>query len=287
MIPAAEIGAGFQRALDERWGYIWGESGAVWTEAKQRAATRDMTKRYGNKWIGRPVADCSGMYVWIYRQHGEKIYHGSNTIWNKYLSHKGPLIGTMEIRPHCEVFKVKNGRRVHIGHYMGGGRVIEAMGTINGVVESDLSTWDEWGELALVDYTGIVPEMVEIKPKTVRKGDTGEIVRSLQKALNGFEGLEKLTEDGIFGSATLQAVRTFQAQNGLDVDGIAGPMTWEALRTALGNDEDDIEPPEIAQPDEDGGEQSVWERWMAMPADERFADLYKRVVALEGGDADG
>ncbi len=35
--------------------------------------------------------------------------------------------------------------------------------------------------------------------------------------------------DGIYGSATAQAVREYQTQAGLQVDGIVGPVTWYSL----------------------------------------------------------
>ena len=47
--------------LDGKWGYIWGTSGIVWTEARQKAATREMTVKYGARWIGRLVTDYSGL----------------------------------------------------------------------------------------------------------------------------------------------------------------------------------------------------------------------------------
>ena len=63
-----------REAYEAKWGYIWGTRGQVWTRANQDAATREMTVEYGSRWIGRRVADCSGLYVWAYKQHGEKIW---------------------------------------------------------------------------------------------------------------------------------------------------------------------------------------------------------------------
>jgi len=56
----------------------------------------------------------------------------------------------------------------------------------------------------------------------LRKGDQGNSVRELQKALG-------LVEDGAFGPATDAAVRVFQAGHNLKPDGLVGPATWKAL----------------------------------------------------------
>ena len=69
----------------------------------------------------------------------------------------------------------------------------------------------------------------------IRKGDRGDKVKILQRALNthGFN----LGDDGIFGSNTETAVRTFQRHNNLDDDGVAGQNTLRAL----GLDPDSLE----------------------------------------------
>lgn len=59
-------------------------------------------------------------------------------------------------------------------------------------------------------------------------GSRGDQVSQIQRALNQIMGTN-LTEDGIFGSQTQQAVRSYQSYVGLDADGVVGPMTWQAL----------------------------------------------------------
>ena len=68
---------------------------------------------------------------------------------------------------------------------------------------------------------------------TLRRGSSGETVRLAQYFLRVIalydDELPPITIDGIYGSATENAVRTFQKMQGLTVDGIIGPATWNAL----------------------------------------------------------
>ena len=66
--------------------------------------------------------------------------------------------------------------------------------------------------------------------KTLRKGDRGQDVVSMQQALISL-GYLKGASDGNFGTGTKTAVENFQKENGLDVDGIAGAKTLEKLYT--------------------------------------------------------
>jgi hypothetical protein len=270
-ISAKALCAAFSQAYDEHWGYIWGEAGDVWTRANQDAATREATVEYGSRWIGRRVADCSGLFVWAYKQHGEEIYHGSNTIFNDYTSKTGPLYGDVEIMPGTAVFQVSNGRRTHIGLYVGGGKVIEARGTRSGVIESDLSDWDEWGLLSAVDYSGVTDEVIVLDTvKTLRKGDSGLTVKWLQELLLA-AGHELGKADGVFGSKTEAAVRAFQRDAGLVVDGIAGRLTLAAL-TALDG-------PQEESPEDDEPEETT-ETWERMTSSQREDWLLKAVRSL-------
>ena len=65
-------------------------------------------------------------------------------------------------------------------------------------------------------------------PPTVKRESTGEAVKGLQNALAA-RSYNVGAIDGIFGYGTETAVKEFQRQAGLTDDGIAGPRTWEAL----------------------------------------------------------
>lgn len=59
-------------------------------------------------------------------------------------------------------------------------------------------------------------------------GSRGNEVKQIQTKLKRW-GYYNGSVDGIFGSQTLQAVKSFQKANGLSVDGIAGPKTLAAM----------------------------------------------------------
>ncbi|MCR4425173.1 MAG: peptidoglycan-binding protein [Firmicutes bacterium] len=65
-------------------------------------------------------------------------------------------------------------------------------------------------------------------PAVLRVGDRGDSVIELQEYLS-LAGYLDGAADGIFGPATLSAVRRFQADAKLDVDGVVGASTWDAL----------------------------------------------------------
>lgn len=282
MINANDLIKLFRQAMAEKWGYIWGAAGETWTQTKQDKATRKQTVQYGQQWVGRRVADCSGLFAWAFRQLGGKIYHGSNTIWRSYLSAKGDLLPNSQrsdgkpLLPGTAVFQTSpdpkqddGENQSHIGLYIGGGQVIEAYGTARGVILTDLidRKWEQWGELKNVDYTGKI-DAVPVRP-TLRKGDKGEAVRQLQEALvaHGY-ALPGSGIDGSYGNETRGAVLAFQQDNGLTSDGIAGPATWAALDLAQ------ISPEEKPEGDSPGA-------WETMSQDERIEDLNERLKTLE------
>lgn len=62
----------------------------------------------------------------------------------------------------------------------------------------------------------------------LQRGSSGDTVRAAQGILNGL-GYDAGSVDGLFGSATAQAVKRFQAAHGLAADGIIGKDTWHKL----------------------------------------------------------
>lgn len=58
---------------------------------------------------------------------------------------------------------------------------------------------------------------------------SGTDVRDLQRILNAWYPSLRMTQDGVFGPITEDAVRTLQRGAGIRVDGIAGPQTFRVL----------------------------------------------------------
>ena len=145
-ISSSELTAQFQTALREGWGYIYGASGEIWTQAQQNAASREQTKKYGQKWVGHRVADCSGLFAWAFRQLGGYCYHGSNTMFRRYSSASGSLSAGKRtdgepLKPGTAVYKFNASEGYHhVGLYIGAGAVIEAKGTAYGVVTSKIGS---------------------------------------------------------------------------------------------------------------------------------------------------
>ena len=162
MITADALIKKFQYALNNKWGYIYGAAGEIWTEAKQKAATKEQTVKYGKQWVGHHVADCSGLFTWAFKELGGYMYHGSDTMFRKYTTSSGALkngkrTDGQELKPGTAVFvwKEEDQKYGHVGLYIGNGNVIEAASTQSGVIKSKVSAakWEYWGELKGMSFT--------------------------------------------------------------------------------------------------------------------------------------
>jgi peptidoglycan hydrolase-like protein with peptidoglycan-binding domain len=65
----------------------------------------------------------------------------------------------------------------------------------------------------------------------VKYGDKGQAVSEVQGYLRlaGYN----ITNDGIFGTSTKNAVKSYQSSHGLSADGIVGKSTWKVLEKEL------------------------------------------------------
>lgn len=130
MIQANALIALFKRMLDEHWAYEWGAA------------------REG-------CVDCSGAFVWAYRQLGATIEHGSNSIAHLRV---GEYVPVAKAKPGYAVFKLRawrddsdnGGNRwfgqqpgdvYHIGLMDDNGKVLNAQSTKTGFVASDETGW--------------------------------------------------------------------------------------------------------------------------------------------------
>lgn len=238
IVPAAELIQHAMRYYDEGWGYILNTSGQIWTQAAQtaRAKKDEQVAKYGQKWVGKRVIDCSGVFSKAMAECGSYMYHGSNTMWNSYCVAKGKLskgarTDGLPLKPGSAIFTgTKDGDHNHVGLYIGNGQVLEAGGVQKGVVLTPItaSKWKCWGELKYVDYGET--ETPETYRPILRRGSVGPYVTAVQAKLIqlGYD-LSPYGADGSFGAKTEAAVRNFQMDAGLTTDGVVGPATHAAL----------------------------------------------------------
>ena len=254
MISTQQLTDRFRQALTEKWGYIWGTAGENWTAAKQKELEKTTDKdraqgrEYGSKWIGKRVADCSGLFSWAFKQLGGYMYHGSDTMYRKYCVTKGELkkgkrSDNAALKPGTAVFVWNGSKYSHVGLFVGDNTVIEDMGPINGVTTSRVTAgkWTHWGELTGVLYGNAGSAVSEnsdpVKPAgkpTLRRGSKGNAVRELQTMLLklGYD-LGPCGVDGDFGKATEAAVKSFQSDHRLEVDGVVGQKTYAELEKVM------------------------------------------------------
>ena len=151
-------------AWESGWGYVWGTYGNVLTESLLAYKVSQYPDGVGNHenfirahWLGGRTTDCVGLikgYSWLspetmtidYGTHGMPDI-GANQMY--YTARESGPISTMPDIPGLAVW-----HEGHIGVYIGGGHVIEAMGTKNGVVKTELAkrNWTHWLKIPYINY---------------------------------------------------------------------------------------------------------------------------------------
>ena len=236
--------------MSPKAGYIWGTRGVLWTQKRQDAlnkttdSDRANGRKYGKKWIGHYVWDCSGLTSDCGKKLGLNYHHGSNSSFLYDCQKKGKLTSTTELPEGAWAYTGTDAKKPHIGVYTGDGWVTEAAGTISGVVRSKLhgGKWKYWGLGKGITFEFIPGESgktetsapstststdISKKYPTIRRGSKGELVTQCQDLLSK-DGYD-LKVDGIFGPITESKVKEFQKKKKLVVDGIVGPKTWAEL----------------------------------------------------------
>lgn len=197
-IPVSEVFRLCHKMLDEQWGYIWGTAGEMWTQAKQSALeakyspddpNRGNGVKYGSKWIGRMVTDCSGAIVYIYKQFGLTIPHGSSSMVSRgYIvdcsdTPKPGYAALVDPTPNTPDNR-------HIGIVLEDGvTVFEASGTIAGCITSKVTDkkWTKFGRFKAVDYTGSESpkEVIKLNTPYTAKVTTQSGGLNIRKTANG------------------------------------------------------------------------------------------------------
>lgn len=251
--------------------YWWGTFGQISTKALYETKRGQYPSYYTAdnflQQLGVKVHDCVGLikgYLWSATPETPAMYNpaqdvnvqGLYNVCSRYGS-----IGAMPNEPGTCVFMRSMG---HVGVYIGGGEVIEAMGHANGVVKTKLQGrgWAFWGQPKWISYETIQTDQPkpEIPPDNTQGSgvqmDTGEKwtyhrphtysiglplliqsdyapeVGTAQILLNA-KGYNCGEVDNDFGPATAEQVKAYQRASGLDDDGEIGGDTWDKL---LGGD---------------------------------------------------
>lgn len=173
-----------KKCLEDGWGYVYGALGQVCTKSlldscAERYPANNLAggamREAGEKWLGKHVADCSGMI----KAYLMSDYTGGPIKYDPYVDssvhynrakEKGP-ISTMPDVPGIIVYMPG-----HVGVYIGNGQVIESAGTLYGVKKSTVKKsyvsgpWTHWYKCPGIEYSGEIEQPDEgSKPDTEEK----------------------------------------------------------------------------------------------------------------------
>lgn len=154
-----------KQAQSHGWGYVWGSYGEVLTQKTLNSKAKQYPDEVGGKadfikahWLGRRTADCIGLikgYGWLNTQTGTIEYgtNGMPDIGADTMFENAAEKGTIDTLP--EIPGLALWHSGHIGIYIGGGKVIHAANTNDGVIISDVSGsgFTHWLKIPYITYT--------------------------------------------------------------------------------------------------------------------------------------
>lgn len=161
---AADLVTYALHAWNSGWGYVWGTFGCVLTDSLFAYKLEQYPDGVGNyedfiraNWLGCRTTDCVGLikgYGWLdpetmnigYGTNGMPDYSADQMYYSASVS------GTIDTMPEIPGLAVW--RQGHIGVYIGGGEVVEAMGTKIGVAKTQLDgrDWTHWLKIEYINY---------------------------------------------------------------------------------------------------------------------------------------
>lgn len=235
------------------WGTFGQTAGASLLAAKRKQYPGYYLAADFESQLGHKVHDCVGLikgYRWCDGpEDGTPAYIGAQDVavagLYRQCGAKGDIL-SMPDEPGVCVFM---GNMGHVGVYIGGGRVIEAMGHAYGVVETRLQGrgWAFWGKPDWIDYSDNSPAagkpdstpgasagtrpsyFYRVALPLLKTGMVCGEVRTAQRLLIALRYLPAGEDDGEFGPKTFKAAQDFQRARGLLADGEIGGDTWSEL----------------------------------------------------------
>ncbi len=153
-----------KNAYAQGWGYVWGTFGTVLSRSFYNAKAEQYPEEVGgyadfieSHWLAGRTADCVGLikgYGWL-NPDTHQVEYGTNgmpDIGADTMYENATEKGTIDTIPEIPGLAVWH--EGHIGIYIGGGEVIEAMGTQYGVVKTQLAGrgWTHWLKIPYITY---------------------------------------------------------------------------------------------------------------------------------------
>jgi peptidoglycan hydrolase-like protein with peptidoglycan-binding domain/cell wall-associated NlpC family hydrolase len=234
------------KAAEEWYAYLKGE--APLKKTRNRIMIEFMRAQVGEPYIhghhGPDEWDCSGLIMEAAKLAGFHWEHSSDSQWYENIKPTGDFIryGKLDTIPRKEdILLFHYGKRtngemgmVHVAMVDGEtDSVLQAGGYLgHGVHENPYEDCEPYFTHWAAVRGGEDEIEVSVEPAspsmpTLRRGDSGEAVITLQKLLNANGA--NLATDGTFGQLTASAVEWYQRGHGLTVDGVVGPKTWASL----------------------------------------------------------
>lgn len=255
MIAKDKILALFRRMLDEHWAYVWGKA-------------------------DEGTVDCSGAFVWAYRQAGASVYHGSNRMARVETPQLLPI---GQARPGLIAYKARDPTETGYAlpdAYKPGGKqyngdlrdyyhvglidedtryVLNARSPADGFVRSPITQgWSVVGYGKQIDYGDDKGDETMAQTATVTATSGSTVNLRAKPAANG-----ALVERVPVG-ATVTVVSKADGWAAVDYQGRKGYMMAQFL--AMGGEDEDVST--------DNDLAAAWEA---------IRKLQERVQALEGG----